>query len=155
MEAVAELSRRLGVTAEEAAAFLAALSFPRHPLTRRNEITDVGVGRTADWLVARGRSAVHAPACWEALLTRIAAASTDRPVSRRPGAVHVAATIRKSLDATALHDLARRFISAEETRDLLLTQADQRAVHLRVRPGCRSRTAWLSRKSRSPWRRKS
>ncbi|WP_164495754.1 AAA family ATPase [Streptomyces sp. ADI95-16] len=124
-EAVAALSRRLGVTAEEATAFLAALSFPRHPLPRRNEITDVGVGRTADWLVARGRSAVHAPACWEALLTRIAAASTDRPVSRRPGAAHVAATIRESLDAAALRTVAQRFVSAEETRDLLLAQADQ------------------------------
>ncbi|MFF4454303.1 hypothetical protein [Streptomyces goshikiensis] len=30
-EAVGELSRRLGVTAQEAAAFLAVLSFPRHP----------------------------------------------------------------------------------------------------------------------------
>ncbi|MFE6267361.1 hypothetical protein ACFVQ9_01105 [Streptomyces goshikiensis] len=30
-EAAAELPRRLGVTAEEATAFLAALSFPRHP----------------------------------------------------------------------------------------------------------------------------
>ncbi|MFD3553347.1 AAA family ATPase [Streptomyces goshikiensis] len=127
-EAVAELSRRLGVTAEEATAFLAALSFPRHPLPRRNEITDVGVGRTADWLEARGRSAVHAPACWEALLTRIAAASTDRPVSRRPGAVQVAATIRKSLDAAALRTVAQRFVSAEETRDLLLAQADQPAA---------------------------
>ncbi|MFE3937173.1 AAA family ATPase, partial [Streptomyces goshikiensis] len=127
-EAAAELSRRLGVTAEEATAFLAALSFPRHPLPRRNEITDVGVGRTADWLVARGRSAVHAPGCWEALLTRIAAAGTDRPVSRRPGAAQVAATIRESLDAAALHTVAQRFVSAEETRDLLLARADQQSA---------------------------
>ncbi|MFE3606640.1 AAA family ATPase [Streptomyces goshikiensis] len=127
-EAAAELSRRLGVTAEEATAFLAALSFPRHPLPRRNEITDVGVGRTADWLVARGRSAVHAPACWEALLARIAAASTDRPESRRPGAAQVAATIRESLTAAALRAVALRFVSAEETRELLLARADEPAA---------------------------
>ncbi|MFI9181972.1 AAA family ATPase [Streptomyces goshikiensis] len=140
-EAAAELSRRLGVTAEEATAFLAALSFPRHPLPRRNEITDVGVGRTADWLVARGRSAVHAPGCWEALLTRIAAAGTDRPVSRRPGAAQVAATIRESLDAAALRTVAQRFVSAEETRDLLLARADQQSAPTASAPASASASA--------------
>ena len=55
-------------------------------------------------------------------------ASTDRPESRRPGAAQVAATIRESLTAAALRAVALRFVSAEETRDLLLARADQPAA---------------------------
>ena len=123
--AVSQLRERLGVSEVEAREFLDCLNFPANPLPRRNEITDVGVRRTAELLKSEGRPATHAQGCYEALINRVSEASTDRPPSRLEGSSNIAATIRSCAENDDLERLKRGYLPAEEIRQLLLQKADQ------------------------------
>ncbi|MFF0054919.1 hypothetical protein ACFYRI_11065 [Streptomyces microflavus] len=123
--AVAQLHKRLKISLAEAEEFFECLNFPTHPLPRRNEITDVGVRRTADFLRAAGRSPIHAESCYEVLVGRIAEASTDRPLSRQARSSSIAATIRASVQLESLTSQRKKYLSTEEVRRLLLQNADK------------------------------
>jgi hypothetical protein len=127
--AVAQLQKRLKISPAEAEEFIEHLNFPTHPLPRRNEITDVGVRRTADFLKSAGRSPIHAESCYEVLVGRIAEASTDRPQSRLGRSASIAATIRACAQLESLNSQKRKYLSAEEVRRLLLQNADRKEAH--------------------------
>ncbi|MFF7591101.1 hypothetical protein ACFZCK_26805 [Kitasatospora purpeofusca] len=114
----------LKIAESEAAEFLAAFRLPQHPMPRRNEISDVGVRRTAGYLIAHDRDTRHADQCYRALVERIRRAGTDLPESRAARLRRVTATVRECAEqqnSVTRHD---RYLSAEEIRAVLLETAD-------------------------------
>lgn len=123
-KAVDRLSRDLGIDPAAAREFLDSLSLPRHPLPRRNEISDVGIRRTAAYLEANGRDSRFAAECYEALVHRIRAAGTDVPESRSARRRRIAATVRGSAEDAAAATTTNRYLGADEVRAVLLHRAD-------------------------------
>lgn len=127
--AIAQLRDRLRISEADAEEFLDHLNFPKNPLPRRNEITDVGVRRTADVLRSLGRSPLHAESCYGVLLERIASAGTDRPKSRMTDPLSTGATIRACVELEHQQRLREKFISVEDVRRLMLVEADRQEAH--------------------------
>ncbi|WAL75575.1 hypothetical protein OU787_31025 [Kitasatospora sp. YST-16] len=114
----------LKTSESEAAEFLAAFRLPKHPMPRRNEISDIGVRRTASYLVTHHRDTRHADQCYRALVERVRQAGTDLPESRAARLHRVTSTVRECAerqDSVTRHD---RYLSAEEIRAVLLGTAD-------------------------------
>lgn len=114
------LARDLGVTNNDAAAFLAALSMPRQPLPRRNEITDVAVMRVADFLENhRLGGGAYAEQVYDDLQRIIADAGTDLP-ENDPIRYTSKATLAAIKDNYSELKLSHQYISAHQIVSRLL-----------------------------------
>lgn len=119
------LSKEFKISENEARVFLSILHFPKSPLPRRNEITDVGVRKVEAYLAALGKRAWFAESCYRALVARICAASTDLPDSRGSRSPISGATVRERVAKEEQYRLEGRYISAEELRYLLVSEYER------------------------------
>lgn len=114
------LARDLGVTNNDALAFLAALSIPRQPLPRRNEITDIAVMRVSEFLENhRPGGGVYAEQVHDELQKIIANAGTDLP-ENDPIRHTSKATLAAIKDNYSELKLSRQYISAHQIESRLL-----------------------------------
>lgn len=119
------LARELKISEKNAAEFLSSFSMPRHPLPRRNEIPDVGIRRTGEYLKQCGRNANAAELCYRALVAKIKSIGTDEPRTRIPEAHRVTApTVRRSISSILELKSFRRYLDAQEIHDIILSEAD-------------------------------
>lgn len=124
-EALAGLSRHLGISHSDAEEFMACLNLPRNTLPRRNEIDAIAVQAMAVVLESLGRSPAHAPACLAAFLHQyVEPASKDPDESRAFQASVVGATLRACLERRSEMELAQRYLAAGAVRAFLGRHAD-------------------------------
>ncbi|MFD8496001.1 hypothetical protein [Amycolatopsis sp. NPDC059657] len=118
----------VAVAPENAAAFLDAIHLPKSPLPSRANISDVAVAELRRLLTAHGRDGRFADKCYAALVNRIREASTDTPDTRSIVIPVRYATLRGQLEHSDEHELRKRYLAADDLRDLVLTVHDQHAA---------------------------
>jgi tetratricopeptide (TPR) repeat protein len=114
------LARDLGITSNDALAFLAAFSIPLQPLPRRNEISDVAIVRVSEFLENhRPGGGAYAEQVYGELQKIIANAGTDLPENDpiRHAAKATLAAIKNNYSELKL---SRQYISASQIKNQLL-----------------------------------
>ncbi|WP_326651019.1 dsDNA nuclease domain-containing protein [Streptomyces anthocyanicus] len=125
---LAKLARLIDARIAESGEFLKALTLPLHPLPRRNEITAVGVQKTAEFLRNSGRNPSFANFSYSALIEAIRQAGTERPDARKSQNRKPLPTIREGLSRRASLTQEERYLSNNYLQHVILFECDQRAA---------------------------
>ncbi|MFF7561464.1 AAA family ATPase [Streptomyces pseudovenezuelae] len=125
---LAKLAHLVGTNVTESAEFLESLALPLNPLPRRNEITAVGVQKTADYLRANGRNPNFAASSYEALVHAIRQAGTELPDARKSPTRNPFPTIREQLSKLASVTQEERYLSQSNLQHLVIFESDRLAA---------------------------
>ncbi|MFJ8050020.1 AAA family ATPase [Streptomyces luteogriseus] len=125
---LAKLAHLIGTSIVESEEFLKSLALPLHPLPRRNEITAVGVQKTAEFLRDSGRNPSFAASSYEALVQAIGHAGTELPNARKSARRNSFPTLREQLSKLADITQEERYLSGNNLKRLIIFEADRRAA---------------------------
>ncbi|MFJ3420820.1 hypothetical protein ACIPN8_31265 [Streptomyces sp. NPDC086082] len=123
---IAKLASELGAIASDSEEFLRHLNLPALPLPRRNEISDVGVRRTANYLESNGRNTKFAENSYKALVRAIGETGTQLPQSRSGAFRSMSPTIRGDIKNGPNFE---GYMPADTLRNIVLFEADRQAAY--------------------------